>query len=557
MAERNAKRTGRHGSLQQTAPRAALGTIAAVVVATLFAVTLLVTVVGARADPGPSLVPAVVPATASPNPFTTGMAESRVIGQASFTTSTGGTTSSTMVDPVAVAFDASGDLWVVDRSNNRVLEYVPPFTNGMAASVVLGQSSFTTSTAATTAAGLSFPSGVIAGPGGSIWVADSDNNRVLEYVPPFTSGMSATLVLGQSSFTTGTAAVTATGLDFPNSFVFTPSGDLFLVDYGNNRVLEYTPPFSTDMAATLVLGQSGMTTATAATTATGMDGPIGIAMDAKGDLFVSGNLDNRVLEFEPPFSSGMAASVVFGQSSFTGSGSGSGATGMSLPCEVVVDALGDLWVADQENSRLLEFLPPFTSGMAAEVALGQTSLSTSTSATTQTGLDHPYGIALDAHGNIWAADTFNDRAVEFVPPTFAVGFAQTGLPSGTSWSVTLYGQTVTTISSWISFSLRNGSYNFSVGSVGGYTTSPSSGTVVVSGANVSLAIDYGVTIVGLSPSTFWLVVTIVLAIVAVIAVALAVRLAVRNRRAASRPPPQAVPPASPPPGAGSSPPPSS
>ncbi len=73
--------------------------------------------------------------------------------------------------------------------------------------------------------------------------------------------------------------------------------------------------------------------------------------------------------------------------------------------------------------------------------------------------------------------------------TYAVQFVESGLPSGTSFSVTLNGAT-SSGSGTVSFSEVNGSYSFSVGSVSGYTASPSSGTVVVSGSAVSESITF-------------------------------------------------------------------
>ncbi len=73
---------------------------------------------------------------------------------------------------------------------------------------------------------------------------------------------------------------------------------------------------------------------------------------------------------------------------------------------------------------------------------------------------------------------------------FPVMFAETGLPSGTSWSVTLGGVPHTSGTSTITFSEPNGTYAYSVGSASGYTASPSSGSVTVNGAGVSTSIAF-------------------------------------------------------------------
>ncbi|MGP8073507.1 MAG: thermopsin family protease [Thermoplasmata archaeon] len=92
---------------------------------------------------------------------------------------------------------------------------------------------------------------------------------------------------------------------------------------------------------------------------------------------------------------------------------------------------------------------------------------------------------------------------------YAVTFYDSGLPSGTSWSVTLNGSTQTTVGSWISFDEFPGTYGFTVSAISGYSISPSSGAVVVATGAVSQTIDfaalYSVSFVesGLAPATSW------------------------------------------------------
>ncbi len=76
---------------------------------------------------------------------------------------------------------------------------------------------------------------------------------MLEYVPPFSSGMDATLALGQLSLTSGSSsAPSATTLSHPSGLAFDTSGNLWVADYWNNRVLKFVPPFSTGQAASAV-----------------------------------------------------------------------------------------------------------------------------------------------------------------------------------------------------------------------------------------------------------------------------------------------------------------
>jgi hypothetical protein len=265
-------------------------------------------------------------------PYTNNMNASVVFGEPDFTTNTCGTSASTLEEITAVASDGDGDLWVVDTGNSRIVEFVPPFSNGMPASLVIGQSSLTNSGcnqgATATASTLCNAWGMTFDSSGDLWVADSGNNRVLEYKPPFSNSMAASLELGQPSgataFTSNTGnngGLSASSLQVPFYLIFDSSGDLWVSDTSNNRVLEYTPPFSNGMAATLELGQlpgaTAFTTNAQATSQSGFKRPYGISFDTSGNLQVVDSFNNRVMFFEPPFSNGMSATIVLGQADFT------------------------------------------------------------------------------------------------------------------------------------------------------------------------------------------------------------------------------------------------
>src|SRR5271169_5313468 len=115
-----------------------------------------------------------------------GQYASTVVGQPNFTSNTTDiTAANALFFPFRPAFDKSGDMWVAYENQNRVLEFKPPFTDGMSASLVIGQENFTAKTNATTQSGLFAPVAVAVDGSGNLWVADYGNNRVLEFTPPF------------------------------------------------------------------------------------------------------------------------------------------------------------------------------------------------------------------------------------------------------------------------------------------------------------------------------------------------------------------------------------
>jgi hypothetical protein len=122
--------------------------------------------------------------------------------------------------------------------------YTTPFTNGESASLVIGQSGFTSKSFANppTASSLSVPTGLAFDGAGNLWVADSSYNRVLKFTGPFTNGESASLVIGQSGFTSNGSPTTptASSLNKPSAVVFDSSVNPWITDNANNRVLKYT-----------------------------------------------------------------------------------------------------------------------------------------------------------------------------------------------------------------------------------------------------------------------------------------------------------------------------
>ena len=134
------------------------------------------------------------------------------------------------------------------------------------------------------------------------------------------------------------------------------------------------------------------------------------------------------------------------------------------------------------------------------------------------------------------------EAIEFTaggPGTYGVTFTETGLPSGTSWSVSFNGILKNSATATIVFNSTNGTNNYTVGDVSGYTASPSASTVTVNGATVNQAVTFTSTSGGgggsssaysLPPWGWILIAILAIAIIAAIVAAIAMR---RRRKPAT------------------------
>jgi hypothetical protein len=218
--------------------------------------------------------------------------------------------------PSAGAFNAPGGvaaaddhLYVVDVNNNRVLIWESiPESNGLPADRVLGQPDFASNSAGTSDFQLRGPGDVAVG-GGHLYVADTLNHRVLVWnsaPPPFHLADS---VLGQPHFVAMLPAGGSTGMFWPVA-LHASDFQLFVADYGNNRVLVFdTLPTIVQQPADRVLGQSTFVNVTpndddqddmADATPSGrtVSGPFGVGGLGKRLYVTDGN--HRVLVFHSP-----------------------------------------------------------------------------------------------------------------------------------------------------------------------------------------------------------------------------------------------------------------
>jgi sugar lactone lactonase YvrE len=283
-----------------------------------------------------------------------------VLGQPDFTSRdfSDPPTSQSMRTPSSLFFDRFGQLWVADTNNNRVLRFsaAAQIRNGAAADRVYGQPGFTTNTDATTQSGMGSPIGVWVDASDRLWIADSDNNRVLRYdgITNRPNGANADAVLGQADFTSSTAGSGAMGLSDPYGLAVSPSGSLFVADASNNRVLHFknAAALNNGAGANAVLGQHDFTTNSPGLSAIQMYLPWGLTTTPDDSLWVCDSANSRMIRFDRVSSkpNGAAADGVIGQSDFTS------AQSLNFPFySPFVDINGSLWVPDTFDNRVLRY----------------------------------------------------------------------------------------------------------------------------------------------------------------------------------------------------------
>ncbi len=319
-------------------------------------------------------------------------------------------------------------LFVADNRNNRVIGWSTlPTSMAALPDMIFGQPNFTSvrfNAGGLGATSLGGPTSVCSS-ASRFAIVDSLNHRVLLWNSmPTASNQPPTRVLGQSSMTTRDSGTTSQ--DFIQPQDCSISGTKIAVsDYYNNRVLIWnTWPTANGQAADLVLGQTGFTNRVSATTSTGMSGPIGLSITAT-QVWVADYANNRVLGWTTfPTANGDAADLVLGQANFVTGSCGTAAAGtMCLPQGVTLSGT-KLVVSDSQNNRnLIWNTIPTTNGQAADLAVGQPDLVTSTAASGDTGHASPTSTALSG-GKLYVADTGSYRVAVFnTVPTASGGAA--------------------------------------------------------------------------------------------------------------------------------------
>ncbi len=179
----------------------------------------------------------------------------------------------------------------------------------------------------------------------------------------WTNGQAADIVLGKANFDSATDNTpSATNLVYAGSGCIDPvSGSLFVVD--KHRVLRWSSAnaYTSGSAASGVLGQADFTSndfnrgGLTAANSLAITSYAGCVVSSSGTLFVADYGNNRVLRFDNAAAkeNGAAADGVLGQDTFTANGSGTGANRMNKPAYLTLESNGRLWVADENNNRVL------------------------------------------------------------------------------------------------------------------------------------------------------------------------------------------------------------
>jgi trimeric autotransporter adhesin len=312
--------------------------------------------------------------------------------------------SAKLYSPASVAVDTAGNLFIADIFNNRVHKVMP---DGLIRTVAgNGSGGFSGDGGPIISAQLDSPTGVAMDTSGNLFIADFENQRVRKITK---SGVISTVAgNGTGGFSGDGGPATAAQLWYPRSVAVDTAGNLFIADMGNNRIRRVTPGgvISTVAGSSNLYFINDGGPATSATLAL----PAGVAMDTAGNLLIADSGNMRIRKVTPDgVINTVAGNGIYG---FSGDGGSAASAKLCYPNGIAVDTAGNLFIADYGNSRIRKVTP---GGVINTVAGGGTQGLGDGSPAIWAQLNSPTSVAIDIENNLFIADTGNHRIYKVTP----------------------------------------------------------------------------------------------------------------------------------------------
>lgn len=300
----------------------------------------------------------------------------------------GAATSAGLIEPFAVAVDSKGQIYIAEPPDGRIRQVD---TKGNISTIAgNGTLGFGGDGSDPTKAQLNRPTGVAIDSSGNVYIADSLNARVREL-----AGSNINTIAGNGglSYSGDGGPAKKAQLNSPQAVAVDSAGNLYIADTANNVVREV----ASNGNISTILGNG-----TAGSGNTQLNGPQGIAVDSAGNVYVSDTQNARVLKIAGGTATTVAGS---GKPGFGGDGGAAASAQLNTPVGLAVDAAGNLYIADFGNNRIREV----AGGAVSTVAGSVQGFGGDGGPATAAQLNAPQGVALDKAGNLYITDTLNNR----------------------------------------------------------------------------------------------------------------------------------------------------
>ncbi|MDR3702790.1 MAG: hypothetical protein P4L56_24300 [Candidatus Sulfopaludibacter sp.] len=313
-------------------------------------------------------------------------------------------TAALLLRPSGVALDPAGNLYIADTGTQRVRSVAP--SGAISTFAGTGIAGYGYDPVSATAAELNSPMGVSAGPAGVLLIADTENHLVRR-----ASGGTVSTFAGTGAAGAGAEGMLpqVTQLREPRAVCADTAGTVYIVDTSNHRVLAVG-------ASALIMTVAG----NGAPGDTGDGGPARLAqlnqpgacaVDSSGNLFLADTFNHRIRKVTP---SGIISTVAgTGKADSAADEVAASLSPLNSPQGVAVDGHGNLFISDTANHRVREVT---ADGVIHTIAgLGSSGFAGDGAAGSAAQINTPLGLLVDGAGNVYFADSLNNRIRRLVP----------------------------------------------------------------------------------------------------------------------------------------------
>lgn len=207
---------------------------------------------------------------------------------------------------------------------------------------------------------------------------------------------------GSFGFSGDGGSGTSATLAMPAAVAYDSAGNLYIAD-ANNHVVRKVTPGGTISTVAGNGGVAGFGGDGGLATAAFLDTPTGVAVDGSGNLYIADSHNHRIRKVIGASITTVAGS---GTAGFSGDGASAIAANLNLPSAVAVDAAGNIYIADTNNQRVRKV----SNGNITTIAgSGDQFYAGDSASATAASLDSPTGVAVDSTGNVYVADRHNQR----------------------------------------------------------------------------------------------------------------------------------------------------
>ena len=303
--------------------------------------------------------------------------------------------------PQRIAVDGAGNLYIANTYDHRILKVD---STGMIATLAgTGASGFSGDGGPATLAQLNYPSGLTLDGAGNLYIADGFNNRIRKV--DSTGTITTIAGTGQGGFSGDGGPATLAQLYYSSGLTLDGAGNLYIADNRNHRIRKVD---STGTITTIAgTGQGGFSGDGGPATLAQLYSPQGLTLDGVGNLYIADGFNNRIRKVDATTAT-ITTIAGTGVRGYSGDGGPAVEAGLFYPFGVALDGAGHIYITDGFNNRIRKV--DATTGTITTIAgTGDHGFSGDGGLARQAQLYSPRAVAVDGAGNLYIADSLNDR----------------------------------------------------------------------------------------------------------------------------------------------------